>query len=213
MQHVCWSCALSVFLVGQISPVRQTDRHNVDRQPGAVARVAAKGESCAYLLACHNACYGRASRAARPQLSQLPSEAFSQERRAMLPRPRGDNPAPSLTHTHTHTHLCTHMYTPSTRMYMLERFFFFFFFQMTQIDTSAHGRGAAQLRNHMQRSAIKQPRLTLDVQVLIDSTWASVKRWGKKKTKQEWRGRAPGGSESLGWSRLNGKKSTIKKRF
>lgn len=59
---------------------------------------------------------------------------------------------------------------------------------MTQIDTSAHGRGAAQLRNHMRRAAFKQRRLTLDVQVLIDSTWrslsageASVKRWGKKK--------------------------------
>lgn len=88
--------------------------------------------------------------------------------------------------------------------------------------------GAAQLRNHMRRGAFKQPRLTLDVQILIDSTWrspsageASVKRWGEKKKerkekktkKQEWRGRAPGGSESLDWSRLHQKKSTIKKRF
>lgn len=54
---------------------------------------------------------------------------------------------------------------------------------MTQIDTSAHGRGAAQLRNHMRRAAFKQPRLTLDVQVLIDSTWhkcEAVGGWGDK---------------------------------
>lgn len=114
-----------------------------------------------------------------------------------LPRPRGGNPAPLLTHSRTQAHTFVSMCTPSTRVYMLERpppptLFFPFFFRMTQIDTSAHGRGAALLPNHMRSGAFKQPRLTLDVQVLIDSTWrsltageASVKRWGEKKQKKK----------------------------
>lgn len=91
---------------------------------------------------------------------------------------------------------------------------------MTQIDTSAHGRGAAQLRNHMRRGAIKQPRLTLDVQVLIDSTWrslsageASVKRWEKKKQNKSGAAVRQEAARASAGVASTEKKSTIKKRF